>query len=192
MLKRLERTDRGDTAAVSIIRVSSHSMVRYACVVACCRCRTGAKDFIPPPDVGGPDIRRRVLIAPAVASRVWSCLARKKSTCIRLVGHWPALGHADYKSSSLTCDAHRRRLDVRRLAHARQVPTDEHGSAQRRTHLKLRLASNGVCWISAPRASGVEGCGRYHNSVTPDARFGCRKSRVDPLAVEGGEVRTSV
>jgi hypothetical protein len=30
------------------------------------------KDFIPPPDVGGPDIRRRVLIAPAVASRVWS------------------------------------------------------------------------------------------------------------------------
>ena len=30
------------------------------------------KDFIPPADVGGPDIRRRVLIAPAVASRVWS------------------------------------------------------------------------------------------------------------------------
>ena len=30
------------------------------------------KDFIPPPDVGGPDIRRRVLIAPAVACRVWS------------------------------------------------------------------------------------------------------------------------
>ena len=30
------------------------------------------KDFIPPHDVGGPDIRRRVLIAPAVASRVWS------------------------------------------------------------------------------------------------------------------------
>ena len=30
------------------------------------------KDFVPPPDVGGPDIRRRVLIAPAVASRVWS------------------------------------------------------------------------------------------------------------------------
>ena len=30
------------------------------------------KDFIPPLDVGGPDIRRRVLIAPAVASRVWS------------------------------------------------------------------------------------------------------------------------
>jgi hypothetical protein len=58
--------------------------------------------------------------------------------------------------------------------------------------MKLRLASNGVCWISAPRASGVEGCGRYHDSVTPDARFGCRKTRVDHLAVEGGEVRTSV
>jgi hypothetical protein len=30
------------------------------------------KDFIPPSDVGGPDIRRRVLIAPNVATRVWS------------------------------------------------------------------------------------------------------------------------
>ena len=30
------------------------------------------KDFIPPADVGGPDIRRRVVIAPGVASRIWS------------------------------------------------------------------------------------------------------------------------
>ena len=30
------------------------------------------KNFIPPPEIGGPDIQRRVLIAPDVASRVWS------------------------------------------------------------------------------------------------------------------------
>jgi hypothetical protein len=30
------------------------------------------KDFIPPHDVGGPDIRRRVLIAPEVAYKIWS------------------------------------------------------------------------------------------------------------------------
>ena len=30
------------------------------------------KDFIPPASVGGPDIRRRVLIAPGVATRIWS------------------------------------------------------------------------------------------------------------------------
>ena len=29
-------------------------------------------DFIPPPDVGGPDIRRRVLIAPGVLYDIWS------------------------------------------------------------------------------------------------------------------------